>query len=140
MITKKKITTFKSAKQEAEQVMESDRASKSLIEQVLKLLGDKRVQREIGKFFDNLKILFEMFKAYLKGVYKEIPWQTITMIVAALVYFVSPIDVIPDFILGVGYADDAVVITFVFKSVNDDIQNFLQWKESKASEPGSVKN
>jgi len=118
--------------------MESDRASKSLIEQVLKLLGDKRVQREIGKFFDNLKILFEMFKAYLQGFYKEIPWQTITMIVAALVYFVSPIDVIPDFILGVGYADDAVVITFVFKSVNDDIQKFERWKESKASDPGSV--
>ena len=48
------------------------------------------------------------------------------LVVAALLYFISPIDIIPDIIPVVGYADDVAVIAFVYKQVKDSIQSFLQ--------------
>lgn len=46
---------------------------------------------------------------------------------AALLYFVNPFDVIPDFIIGIGYLDDVTIISFVFNSLRKDVQHFAEW-------------
>ena len=134
VVLRKKFTSFNSAKKDAEQVLESDERTKSLIEKVLGLLKSKRVTREIGKLLANFRVLVEMIKAYLKGDYKEIPWNVFISIVAGLIYFIAPIDAIPDFIFGIGYADDSAVIAFLFKSLSDEIEVFQRWKNSKDAE------
>ena len=137
-MVKRKITTFKSAKQEAEEVVGSNVAVKSLIERVLALLAIPKVRMDIRRFIEKIKVLVEMVSAYMNGKYKKIPKKTLILLVAALIYLVNPFDLIPDFIPGIGYVDDAGVIIFVFQSIYEDIQKFEKWKESKASDPGSV--
>ena len=137
-MVKRKITTFFIAKQDAEEVVESNVAVKSLIQKVLALLAIPKVRMDIRRVIEKVKVLVEMLGAYINGKYKKIPKKTLIIIVAAFIYFVSPIDLIPDFIPGIGYIDDAGVIAFVFQSVYEDIQKFERWKESKASDPGSV--
>jgi len=137
-VVKRKITTFKSAKQEAEEVVGSNVAVKSLIERVLALLAIPKVRKEIKKVIEKVKVLVEMLGAYVKGEYKKIPKKTLILLVAALIYLVNPFDLIPDFIPGIGYIDDARVIIFVFQSLFEDIQEFARWKESKATESDSV--
>mgnify|MGYP001770954659 CR=1 FL=1 len=50
-------------------------------------------------------------------------------VVSALLYFGSPVDLIPDFIPVTGYLDDAAVIAFVFRLVEDDVAEYKQWQK-----------
>ncbi len=52
-------------------------------------------------------------------------------IIAAIVYFVSPIDLIPDFIPIVGYIDDVFIIGLVIRSVKADLDRFLLWESTR---------
>jgi len=52
----------------------------------------------------------------------EVPLAKKATIAAALLYFVSPLDLIPDFLPG-GYLDDAAVIAAAFKGVQDIISD-----------------
>jgi hypothetical protein len=46
-------------------------------------------------------------------------------------YFLTPIDVIPDFIVGMGYLDDAAVIAWVMNTVKSVLNEFLKWEASR---------
>ena len=53
------------------------------------------------------------------------------MIVASLIYFVSPIDLIPDFILGFGLIDDATVLAWTIKACASDLAAFIAWEKTQ---------
>ncbi len=44
---------------------------------------------------------------------KDTPWQAKLILAAALVYLVSPYDLVPDWLLGLGIIDDFAVVTFL---------------------------
>ncbi len=71
-----------------------------------------------------------LIKAYANGHYKEFPYTSILKIVAAVVYFVSVVDLIPDFIPVLGLTDDLAVLAWVYSSVKDDLQQFVDWEEA----------
>ena len=96
--------------------------------------GDDVVIGQVKKFVKKLKLLYECANDYDKGVYKEIPWPTIAGIIFALLYFLSPIDLIPDFIPGFGYIDDATVLLIVWEAVEEDLKKYAQWKGYNLSE------
>lgn len=73
-----------------------------------------------------------MLRAYAKGDYKVVPWSTLVKIVAALVYFVSPIDFIPDLLPILGFSDDIAIVLWVLSSCTVDIQKFKEWEETNA--------
>ena len=132
MVIRKGFITFGKAKKEAENVyVNSQSKSFNLLNAVLKLLSDPRVRREVGRFFGKIALFIEMIREYFRGNYREIPVKTIILITAALIYFVSPADVIPDFLIGIGFVDDGAVIAYVFNSLNEDIESFKTWKEEK---------
>ena len=83
---------------------------------------------------EDVRLLCSMVADYVKKKYMEIPVATIAMVVAALLYFLSPIDLIPDFIMGLGLIDDMAVITFVLKAVHSDIQKYKNWKKNSNDE------
>jgi uncharacterized membrane protein YkvA (DUF1232 family) len=82
----------------------------------------------VKTFIKDILLLREMLYAWLKGEYKVIPQKTILLVITALLYFVSPIDLIPDWLPG-GFMDDAALITWVLQSIRMDIQKFVSWKE-----------
>jgi uncharacterized membrane protein YkvA (DUF1232 family) len=57
--------------------------------------------------------------------------KPIALAIAALIYFLSPIDLIPDPLPVVSYIDDVAVIGFVVASIYTDLNNFRGWKESR---------
>jgi uncharacterized membrane protein YkvA (DUF1232 family) len=73
-----------------------------------------------------------MIKDYRKGKYTAVPWFTIAAIASALLYVLSPIDLIPDFIPGLGYLDDVTVLTIVTGWVDSDLHRYLDWKLTHA--------
>lgn len=65
------------------------------------------------------------------GNYKNYNVKALLYVVAAMIYLVSPIDVIPDFILGVGFTDDVAVILFVLREISLELDKYKEWKLNK---------
>ena len=85
----------------------------------------------LKELWDALMTFVRLIRAYAKGDYRQIPWETLTLIVAAVLYFLMPIDVIPDVLIGFGYVDDAAVIAWVMKTVGPELGKFRQWEASR---------
>ena len=81
----------------------------------------------LGTIWQDLLTLIELVKAWVTGRYRQVPWQTMVLAVAALLYFVNPFDVVPDVIPLFGFLDDATVIGFVIASIKKDIESFRFW-------------
>ncbi|MBP3494292.1 MAG: DUF1232 domain-containing protein [Oscillospiraceae bacterium] len=87
-----------------------------------------------GEKLANLPILASLVKSYVKKEYTQIPLGTMIAVVSALVYFVSPVDLIPDAIPGVGHIDDAAVIAVCWELVESDVQEFQKWRAETGRE------
>ena len=87
----------------------------------------------VKEFVNYIKLFTSLVRSYVKKEYREIPFGTIVAIVAALAYFVSPIDILPDFIPGIGYIDDAAIVAFCFMNVKADLDNYRRWVKLKKS-------
>lgn len=77
---------------------------------------------------DDFQSLIRLVVAYARGFYREIHVDKLVIVVAGLIYVVSPIDVIPDAIVGAGFLDDAAVIGWVIKLVRDELDAFREWE------------
>lgn len=75
----------------------------------------------------NVKLFFDMLKDWWNEKYHA-PWFTIAGIIFALLYFINPFDLIPDFIPGVGYLDDAAVFSIVAGLASEDLAMYKKWK------------
>ena len=88
----------------------------------------------LGQLREDVKLLQSLCLAWWRGEYRAISPKALLTIVAGLLYFVSPIDAIPDWLLGVGFLDDIAVLGWVLKTVADELARFKAWRESQAPE------
>jgi uncharacterized membrane protein YkvA (DUF1232 family) len=63
----------------------------------------------------------EVVAAYYAAFDANTPFRTKAMLLAALAYFVMPIDVVPDFILGLGFTDDMTVLLTAFGLIRSNV-------------------
>jgi len=82
----------------------------------------------LKEFIDDVKLFFCMLKDFFTKKYTDVPVGTIMAIVCALLYVLSPIDLIPDFIPVVGYLDDAGVVALCVKFVKVDLEKYKEFK------------
>lgn len=75
-----------------------------------------------------------MVKSYVKKEYTSVPIGTIIAAVSALTYFVSPVDIIPDAIPGVGHLDDVAVIGACLKLIESDLTEYIEWRKANGKE------
>ena len=118
----------------AKKIIKDDEKLKKLIEDVLKKLkeisSDKKTSAKLN---DSLRLFIRIINAYTSKQYTYVPWKTICLIVAGLIYFIYPVDLIPDFIPVSGLIDDIALIAWIYESIQDDIDNFLEWEKSLKS-------
>lgn len=84
----------------------------------------------LGGVIDDIVCMVSLVDSYVKKEYREIPVATIVSIVAALVYLLNPMDLIPDVIPIIGYLDDAAVVLFVLSfGLDKDLDKYRLWQE-----------
>lgn len=76
------------------------------------------------EFWEGIKTLWSM----LKDPDYTITWETKAWIIFALGYFISPVDLIPDPIPGVGYLDDIAVVLWVLHKLHDEVVDYRKFK------------
>jgi uncharacterized membrane protein YkvA (DUF1232 family) len=114
-------------KREAAAVTERD--ARRLVEREQELQRKyKSIPGKFNKLVNQVKLLFELVRAYVDGSYRRVPWATIATAVAAVVYVLAPIDLIPDVIPGLGYIDDALVVRFALSMLQSDLAEFCEFK------------
>ncbi len=89
-------------------------------------------KKRVAEFFEKVKTFLRLLRAYISGEYREIPWKSLLLIIGSLIYFMMPLDLIPDFIPVMGFADDISIIFLVFKSIAQDIRAFEDFEYHKS--------
>jgi uncharacterized membrane protein YkvA (DUF1232 family) len=89
-----------------------------------KVAGGEPLQR----FLEEIKNLISLLRDFTSGAYRNVPFGTIALVGGALSYLLSPVDLIPDFIPGIGLVDDAAVIASCLKLVAYQAEKYREWK------------
>ncbi len=126
---------------EAAEVIKKFLANSSWVQEAKAFINDKEKMQNLlnrfKEFFnnssleeikDNMKEAFNYVSDVFSGRYKDYSMTALITLVAGMVYVVSPIDIIPDFIPVGGFTDDITVFLFVLKSVNDELERYRKSK------------
>ncbi len=107
-------------------------ASPSGMQRVVKQSTQKMLRRGsegLATAQAQLSLMIELVSAYVKGDYREVAGSTLISVVAALLYFIAPLDALPDFLFGWGLLDDAAVISYVSNQLRKELEAFKQWRD-----------
>ncbi|HNW38268.1 MAG TPA: YkvA family protein [Methanosarcina vacuolata] len=83
----------------------------------------------MDKFLSELVTLFMMLKDHVCGRYREVPWWFIGAVIFAVLYIISPFDLIPDFIPILGQLDDVAVLLLCVRSMGVEIEKYRNWRK-----------
>jgi uncharacterized membrane protein YkvA (DUF1232 family) len=86
--------------------------------------------RTIGHLWADLPLFFRLLKAWKHGSYRGLSVRTIASIALSVLYILSPVDAIPDFIPGIGLIDDAAILTLLLHSLAQDLAAFRVWEQN----------
>ena len=77
-------------------------------------------RKSVFKVLNHVKAL----KNYMLD--KDVKWVRKSVVVAALVYFIAPIDAMPDFAPFVGFLDDIGVIAWTLRFLGQEIRDYYE--------------
>lgn len=82
----------------------------------------------IGAVIEELRTLVRLLGAWGRAEYREVPRSSLVLVAAAVLYFVVPLDLVPDFLFGIGLLDDVAVVAWVVRQVRRDLDDFRAWE------------
>lgn len=130
-------TKFKQAQQRAKHILrDPEKLKKLLSEAAQKLQILKSNSPAAMALKEKVSAIQRMIQAYMRGDYRRIPWKSLLLLVSGIIYFVMPLDLMPDFIPIAGYLDDLSILLWIFQAVKTDIENFEEWEKNLANQPG----
>ncbi|MFG6138734.1 MULTISPECIES: YkvA family protein [Halomonas] len=91
-----------------------------------------RIKRRAGVFLRMRRALRwfpPMLADVVRGRYRPVPWSALLWMLVALIYLVSPLDLIPDVLLVVGLADDAMIVGWLLTRVDRALEDYRAWRE-----------
>jgi uncharacterized membrane protein YkvA (DUF1232 family) len=83
----------------------------------------------LTRVIQNLKLLLPLNRDYLKGNYRDVSAKSIVIFFLTLAYIISPVDLIPDWILGLGQLDDIGILGLSLYWLEKDLLKYKEWKE-----------
>jgi uncharacterized membrane protein YkvA (DUF1232 family) len=130
---------FKKFLHRAEEYLQKPSRIKDLISDTYKKATEKKdVGTLAHEVWESLQTLSRLIKAAVGGEYTGIPTTTIVGGIAVLLYFLSPIDLVPDFIPVIGLLDDVALLAWFMSSIKAEMDKFNDWEKSAAQRPATA--
>ena len=82
----------------------------------------------LSKIRESLCLLWRYLEAVTSKRYTDYSLWALTKIVAVLIYVVSPLDLIPDVIPGIGWLDDILAVTYIISLTIEELNRFQEWE------------
>ena len=83
-------------------------------------------------------LLARLAKDAITGRDRGLKKRNLLFIVAGLIYLVNPMDILPDFLFAIGFADDIGVLMYVFKKLDGEIKAYEAWQEENEKIPADA--
>lgn len=115
----------KSIKKAIELLGDSQRTMQTVSSAAEKAEGNRSVLADI---WDDLGSLLRIVKSWKSGSYREVPWNTVVLSTGAIIYFLTPVDFVPDVLPVLGLIDDIAVIRWVIGAIRSDLAKFRAWE------------
>ncbi|WP_323773170.1 YkvA family protein [Alcanivorax sp.] len=122
------------ARRRAGRILRSATATRWLVQAVFN--RSDRFKARLGDTFADLILLASLLRDWVTGRYRTVPWGTLLTITGALVYFLMPLDAIPDPIVALGLVDDIAVISRTLKLTRTDLDRYQQWRYKQEGTEG----
>lgn len=88
-------------------------------------------------FGDRLRALPRMLAGTVSGTYPELGRGRLALLVLAIAYLVSPVDLVPELFLSLlGLADDAVVALWLGGAFLGETERYLDWERARPTVSG----
>ncbi len=117
----------------AEKIAACDKKIRQLLNRVSRRLKEVSSTPLLMEARFQLEVFVRMLTAHVQKRYRSLSPRSIGLLVLGLFYFALPMDLVPDFIPFVGYVDDLSVILAIYKSLQVDIDRFLEWERSQTN-------
>lgn len=82
----------------------------------------------LPRMVTQVRLGFSLIRDYFQGNYRKLPWWSVASVAAGLGYFLTPTDLIPDFLPVIGYIDDAAVLALVMAGIREDLKRYAEAK------------
>src|SRR5947209_1882010 len=118
---------FAQAVKSAKSYVEDPQRLRELFEEAAKQAASmpKEPFAETWPYF---QAMLRLIRAYSQGNYRDAPESTLVVIIAAIIYVVSPLDVIPDALPALGFLDDATVLALAVRRSRQTLHDFMPWE------------
>jgi uncharacterized membrane protein YkvA (DUF1232 family) len=123
-------TAFRRAAIDAEAYARDPKRLRQLLEDAVGKIG-VIPRGPFAETWPYLMAMIRLIRDYNRAEYRDISEQNLQIIIAAILYFVSPFDVIPDWVPVLGHIDDAFVVSLALKSVRLDLDTFMAWETAR---------
>jgi uncharacterized membrane protein YkvA (DUF1232 family) len=88
----------------------------------------RSIPERMQRLTNQARLMLELVDDFRAGSYRMVAWRTLAIAGGALLYSISPSDVIPDFIPGAGALDDALVLGLAIRIVQRDLIKYCEYK------------
>ena len=95
-----------------------------------KLIDVKSEKSGFGQVIDVMFQFIRLVKAYINGSYRQVSTQSLVSGIAVLLYVLTPIDLVPDFIPVIGMMDDLSLMAWFIGNFQEEITKFSVWESN----------
>ena len=123
---------FKKFLGKAEEYVKKPTRMKQLLTDAYEKASNKKDVGSIAhEAWETLQTMFRLIKLSASGEYTGMPTSTVVAAVAVTIYFLSPIDLIPDFIPVLGLLDDVALVAWFSTTIQDELVKFAEWEDTR---------
>jgi uncharacterized membrane protein YkvA (DUF1232 family) len=117
---------FKRALSRAGRIIKDPKALHVMLQEAATKL--EKYSKILPEVLDDFRLIFRLIRAWIAGEYKDIPIETVILLIGAVIYFLMPIDAFPDFVPVAGFLDDAAVLAWTITVGKNEIDKFRAWE------------
>ncbi|MGT2771308.1 YkvA family protein [Streptococcus marimammalium] len=122
------VTEIEKRYDDAKKILKDDQKVESFLKDLEKKLNKIPVA---GDSLATIPVMASLVNSYAKKKYTDVPTGVIVLIVSALIYFLTPFDIVPDSIPFLGFLDDAFILSKGWKMAQSDLKNYQKWRKEQ---------
>lgn len=84
------------------------------------------------RLLEDLRLFGALMKDCWKGEYRDVSLASIAVSIFVVIYLITPIDVLSDFVPILGQVDDALILLFFICFIERDLQKYHRWRENRS--------